>query len=207
MPGKAKSTKASGYNWQDLVLIHRVDKPGLSMAMNNQVITLRKSKGADYLYEVLRHPYQSISALQLGYLYANSGYFTPESLGQDISEQGLSIDQSLSLDPVMDTRGIREIKQRLVWLNERCAELISWNDAASLEELNAEREQLITYLTAALYPNGRPRPLESEEIRVVRAVNRSIQRTLEQLCRQDRELGTALQHCVHLGRNIGFFPN
>ncbi|HOH47520.1 MAG TPA: hypothetical protein PLX59_06725 [Candidatus Cloacimonadota bacterium] len=207
MPGKANTNKASGYNWRDLVLIHRADKPGLSLEISGLILRLRKSKGADYLYEVLSHPHQSISALQLGHLYNCPGKIRSLSAGQDLLEQGLSFDDSYIPDPAMDARGIREIKERLVWLNERCAELISWNDDAVLEELNTEREQLIQYLSEALYPDGRPRRLENEQVRLIIAVNKSVKRCLEQLFRQHRKLGKALMSCVHLGRYIGFYPD
>lgn len=205
MSKKRSNSNALQVDWQAIHLYLNHIKPGLTIEYNGDEVYVQKSTGADYLYEILSHPYRYIAAEELTALYSNGHGKEDAGSMLDLEKTGMQTG-GRSTQPVMDWKGIREIKQRLVWLNERCAELMAWNDHSALNDLLEEREALISYLSRALGLSNRLRPLDEEAHKVVACANKSIRRALSQICKQNPSLGAALLASLRLGRYLGFFP-
>ena len=140
-------------------LIIRNRDGALQLRMGAEEAVIKKSATAMYLYELLIHPNKPIRALDLDAL-VNPPEITCQSLyhssNAELAAQGLYVQSRRDKDPCMDEQGIKEIKQRLVALNEKYAQLMEWHDYAALEEVSEERERLIEYLAPLLNPRHSP---------------------------------------------------
>lgn len=192
----------------ELIISSRTEEKGLELTYHGQTAYLKASQKADYLKEILLHPGQSICVYDLAALFSMGS--PQEGIASDSPEvlcgMGLYAPNYSGREPVIDPKGLREIKQRLVWLNERLAELISWNDYAAADELLEEREALQDYLKDALNVHGRSRALPDQLAKLKAGTLKSIRRALDCVQQQVPELGLALKASISLGTNILYLP-
>ncbi len=191
----------------ELVISYRDGALYLEMGAEKAVI--KKSATAMYLYEILIHPNKPIRALDLDALInpaeicCQSLYHSSEA---ELAAQGLYLQPRRDPEVPMDERGIREIKQRLVKLNERYAELEQWHDYAALEEVSEERERLIEYLAPLLNPH-RKAVIEGENRKRKAYVLKTIRRGVKRIAEQAPRMGDYLQRAIDLGEWICFAVN
>ena len=190
-------------------LIIRNRDGALQLRMGAEEAVIKKSATAMYLYELLIHPNKPIRALDLDALI-NPPEITCQSLyhssNAELAAQGLYVQSRRDKDPCMDEQGIKEIKQRLVALNEKYAQLMEWHDYAALEEVSEERERLIEYLAPLLNPHHSP-VLEGESTRRKEAILKSIRRGISRIAEQAPRMGDYLKKRVRLGEWVCFAVN
>lgn len=168
---------------------------------------MKRTKGLNYLLELIRHPFQSIRAIDLNYLdtLSEAGKILHIS---DIQRQNrdISLSRLFCLIPMTDEKTIREIKQRLHYLDTELETRRVNNDLSGVEELMDEKEGILKYLSEVLSCMQKIRNFGDGEESLVRAIHRAIKRALLQLSEHDPDLANALKQDLHLWRTLCYTP-
>jgi len=192
----------SMYQWQTQAedahyLVIRLGQRKVSFTYAGKCINLRRTGSLTALVELLLHPYRQIRAGDL-YRLSHTG-------SQPEKGQTGRVNETLPI-PWADMETIRQIKRRLVSLNERIAELENWHDYARLDELREEREQLIQSLATYLLPNGKLRTSPTQNRKCYQTLAHGITRLLRLLTTRMPDLSTSLQASLQLGNTMVYLP-
>lgn len=153
-------------------------------------VQLADSLGLRYLGILVRNPAADISALDLVRL-ASGAPRVAGAPGQDrIDEQARAA-----------------YRGRLTELDAELAEAQEWNDPERAERLAAERDFLISEITAAYGLGGRPRHLGSDLERARVNVTRAIRSAIRKLATHAPELASALEGAVQTGTHCRYTPD
>jgi len=190
---------------QHLIVVLRKNK--VSLKWKEHDICLKKSRGVQYLVELLLHPYQSISAVALHALVNHEPplFRAAEEVGLQ-SAQVCDFFHNLLPAPLADPQTIQSIKQRLNLLICQIAEAESWSDMGRLEELKLERDSLIDYLKDAISQQRSGQVYRDADYKCADTVYHSLDYVLRILARECEPLGTMLRECLHLWSDLLFIP-
>lgn len=165
---------------------------------------LKRSKGLDYLLQLLQHPFAAISALDLYYL----NELDADSPFYQVSGNVSAISRSALFCPIhmTDERTLREVKSRLGSILAELGEKDAGNDISGREELLQEKEALLEYLSEVLSTANRIRTFDDDEKRVVMSVHKAIRRALAQIAEQQKYLAKDLRSDLKLWRDLIYVP-
>jgi hypothetical protein len=152
---------------------------------------LRDAKGLADLAALLAVPGREIPAADL--VAAGSG-----GLGR--------ADLRLGADEVLDETARRQLRQRLADLDEEIAEADAWADPERASRARAERDALVSEVTAATGLAGRARRLGDQDERARKAVTARIRDVIGRIERVHPPLGAHLRASVTTGTRCGYSP-
>jgi hypothetical protein len=155
-------------------------------------VRMRDAKGLADLAALLGAPGREIPAADL-VAAAGSG-----ELGR--------ADLRLGADEVLDETARRQIRQRLADLDEEIAEADAWADPERAARARAERDALVSEVTAAAGLAGRARRLGHQPERARKAVTARIRDTIGRIERVHPSLAAHLRATVTTGTRCGYSP-
>lgn len=170
----------------------------------------RYKKGWSQLLELLRNP-EKVYPFN-AFVSSNSQQHSMmnvfgETLLNNKEESGISILGANDADLFCDSRTLREVKERLVTLIQREAELMTNNDYAALDELIEEKDMLIQYLKEVLTPRGTIRVNNSEALALKRTVGRRLIRVIEEIGTVYPDLALTLKRQIIRGTYYQYIPS
>lgn len=179
----------------------------VSLKWQEHDISLKKSKGMQYLVELLLHPYRSISAAAL---YALLNHEPPRhgsaaELGLDSATE-LDCFHPLLPEPLSDPQTIRALKLRLNILTAQIAEAEHNNDPARREDLKQEQESLIDYLKEMLRAQNGNAVCRNTDSKCADSVYHALRYVLDAVKRECEPLDSLLESCLHLWSELMFIP-
>jgi hypothetical protein len=188
-------------------LLVRIGNASLQLCWKQSSLTLRASKAARYLVELLLHPYQPISAVALHALvnHALPAHSGTDDLGYLPDSVNTSF-HNLLPQPLCDAETIRSVKQRLNRVLARLAEAKQWHDLAGIEALQQERDDLLAYLQTCLSPLGSAQRESDPDYKCRDNVYQSLRQLLSRIRRHCPELGDLLQKSLRLWSELVFIP-
>ena len=132
--------------------------------------------------------------------------------GQEIRAADLAADLAQGgpadgiVQPLLDDTARRQYRGRLAELEADLAEYEAMNDQERATALRAERDWLITELTAATGLAGRQRRFADGEERARIAVGKAIRRVVQRISKADPIIGAELTVTVHTGVRCCYRP-
>lgn len=158
---------------------------------------LRDSKGLRDLGELLARPGTAIAALDLA---ASPAQRSPSWRGQD------GLHQPSDTGEMLDATARAAYRRRLQELESDADDADAMGDAERSAQLAAERDALLTGLTAAYGLGGRARRMGSPAERARTAVTTRIRDAIRRIGRSDPELGEHLARSVRTGTFCVYDP-
>ncbi len=149
---------------------------------------LRALRGFGYLRELVRRPYQPVSALDL----AGAG-------AQIVAQPGLG--------DLLDRQALTAYRDRLRDLDQELNEAKEWSDVGRIETIGAERDALLGELGRSTGLNGRTRIAGSSHERARVAVQKAISAAIDRIATVDESLGQHLQASIHTGLSCSYQPS
>jgi hypothetical protein len=148
----------------------------------------------------------SIGMLHLAVLLANPGTEIPSiELAAGVAALGnRETRTSVSLQPALDGVAIQQYRQRLSQLHAEIDELESSDEHERAARARAERDWLMTELTAATGLGGRTRRIPDNAERARLAVGRAIRRAIARIHESDPATGEHLRRAVHTGMRCAY---
>ncbi len=179
----------------------------VSFSFQGRSFSLERTKGAQYLVELLLHPYQGISSAAL---YALVNHQPPRcgrpeqaGLGPDCARPCF---HNLLPAPLADPQALREVRQRLNLLTLQLAEAEQGNDLGRGEELKLERDALVDYLLQSSSARLSGPDQADLDHKCSDSVYQAMQRVLRAIRRQDPALAQLLDSCLRLWGELLFIP-
>jgi hypothetical protein len=162
-----------------------------TLAYGGVTVRMRDAKGLADLAALLAVPGREIPAADL--VAASSG-----GLGR--------ADLRLGADEVLDETARRQLRRRLADLDEEIAEADAWADPERASRARAERDALVSEVTAATGLAGRARRLGDLDERARKAVTARIRDVIGRIERVHPPLGAHLRASVTTGTRCGYSP-
>jgi len=162
-----------------------------TLAYDGVTVRLRDAKGLTDLAALLAVPGREIPAADL--VAAGSG-----GLGR--------ADLRLGADEVLDETARQQIRRRLADLDEEIAEADAWADPERASRARAERDALVSEVTAATGLAGRARRLGDQDERARKAVTARIRDVIGRIERVHPPLGAHLRASVTTGTRCCYSP-
>ena len=162
-----------------------------TLAYGGASVRLRDAKGLADLAALLAVPGREIPAADL--VAAGGG-----GLGR--------ADLRLGADEVLDETARRQIRQRLADLDEEIAEADAWADPERASRARAERDALVSEVTAATGLAGRARRLGDQDERARKAVTARIRDVIGRIGRVHPALAAHLRASVTTGTRCCYSP-
>jgi tetratricopeptide (TPR) repeat protein len=144
-------------------------------------------RGLGYLRDLVRRPWQPISALDL-----------VGSHGQVVEESGLG--------EVADRQALAAYRHRLRDLDAEIAEAEEWSDTGRVEAARVERDALLDEIGRAAGLGGRPRTTGSSQERARVAVKKAISTAIGRIADVDEPLAQHLRNSIRTGLNCSYEP-
>jgi hypothetical protein len=162
-----------------------------TLAYGGVTVRMRDAKGLADLAALLAAPGREIPAADL--VAAGSG-----GLGR--------ADLRLGADEVLDETARRQIRRRLADLDEEIAEADAWADPERASRARAERDALVSEVTAATGLAGRARRLGDQDERARKAVTGRIRDVIGRIERVHPSLAAHLRASVTTGTRCCYSP-
>src|SRR5215467_85985 len=162
-----------------------------TLAYGGVTVRMRDAKGLADLAALLAVPGREIPAADL--VAAGSG-----GLGQ--------ADLRLGADEVLDETARRQIRRRLADLDEEIAEADAWADPERASRARAERDALVSEVTAATGLAGRARRLGDQDERARKAVTARVRDVIGRIERVHPSLAAHLRASVTTGTRCCYSP-
>jgi AAA ATPase domain len=162
-----------------------------TLAYGGVTVRMRDAKGLADLVALLAAPGREIPAADL--VTAGSG-----GLGR--------ADLRLGADEVLDETARRQIRRRLADLDEEIAEADAWADPERASRARAERDALVSEVTAATGLAGRARRLGDQDERARKAVTARIRYVIGRIERVHPSLAAHLRASVTTGTRCCYSP-
>jgi hypothetical protein len=162
-----------------------------TLSYGGVTVRMRDAKGLADLAALLSVPGREIPAVDL--VAAGSG-----GLGR--------ADLRLGADEVMDETARRQIRVRLADLDEEIAEADAWADPERASRARAERDALVSEVTAATGLAGRARRLGDQDERARKAVTARIRDVIGRMERVHPPLAAHLRASVTTGTRCCYSP-
>jgi hypothetical protein len=115
-------------------------------------------------------------------------------------------DLRLGADEVLDETARRQIRRRLADLDEEIAEADAWADPERASRARAERDALVSEVTAATGLAGRARRLGDQDERARKAVTARIRYVIGRIARVHPPLAAHLRASVTTGTRCCYSP-
>jgi AAA ATPase domain len=163
-----------------------------TLAYGGVTVRMRDAKGLSDLAVLLAKPGRQVPAADL-IAAAGAG-----PTGQ--------ADLRLGADEVLDATARRQIRARLADLGEDIAEAESWNDPERAARARAERDALLSELTAAAGPAGRPRLLGDQSERARKTVTARIRDIIGRIEQVHPALAGHLSASITTGTRCSYSP-
>lgn len=190
-------------------IIIRVLPRQISLSFRGKTHLLAKSKGWNYLLQILSRPGIGHHPQELLYPAKEvqaSGH-SLSKLGQAaLVKKGLYPAYLDSPIPLSDEQSISEVKARLLKLINLEAEMRVNCDYGRLEDILDEKEKLIGYLKESYHSTGKIRCEQNSALRAKNSVNKAIKRVIEDISSADTELGAYFNRCIRRGATIFYQP-
>ncbi|MBB5963190.1 hypothetical protein [Planomonospora venezuelensis] len=151
----------------------------------------------------------SVGMRHLAALIANPGREIPAIdlvTGPVPPAEGALRGRTASDQPVLDEQARQAYRRRLSEIQAEVDEYESLNDLARAAAARAERDWLLTELTAATGLRGRARTFADDQERARIAVGKAIRRALTRIARADPGIGEELQTTVRTGLRCSYHP-
>jgi hypothetical protein len=154
------------------------------------------------------HLDQCVGLLHLAVLTANPGVEIPAIdlvVGLHRLERAASRG-GMSAQPLLDRAASQQYRQRLSQLRGEIDDLQARGDREGAERARAERDWVLSELTAGTGLRGRARTFADDGERARIAVGRAIRRALARIEQADPVIGTHLRNAVHTGMHCWYRP-
>ncbi|MGH9135532.1 MAG: ATP-binding protein, partial [Acidimicrobiales bacterium] len=161
----------------------RRDDDGWTATFDQHTVHLRPSKGIDDLSVLLAKPGSEVAAVDL------AGALTAADSGE-----------------LLDSRARRELRDRLVDLENDVTEAEQFGDLSRAERARVERDTLVAELTAAVGLGGRPRRSGDVRERARKAVTWRIRQAIRTITDTHPPLGRHLDQSVRTGTFCVYVP-
>jgi hypothetical protein len=151
---------------------------------------------------------QCVGLLHLAVLTANPGVEIPAIdlvAGLHRLEQAAGRG-GMSAQPLLDRAASQQYRQRLSQLRDEIDDRQARGDREGAERARAERDWVLSELTAGIGLLGRARTFADDGERARIAVGRAIRRALTQIEQADPVIGTHLRTAVHTGMHCWYRP-
>nr|BFE80337.1 hypothetical protein GCM10020093_029380 [Planobispora longispora] len=120
--------------------------------------------------------------------------------------RGVSGDEAVSAQPLLDDQARRAYQERLSQLEAEIEEFESLDDAQRAAASRAERDWLLAELAAATGLGGRARRFSDSEERARIAVGKAVRRALARVTASSPVIGEELRATVHTGLRCSYHP-
>jgi hypothetical protein len=154
-----------------------------------RAVRMRDAKGLRDIAALLRVPGRPVHAADLV-----------------AAEEAASADLRLGADEVLDDRARRELRARLLELEEEIEEANRWHDAERAARAALERDALLRELAAAAGLGGRVRRLGDQSERARKTVTARIRHVIDRVERVHPALGAHLRASVTTGTFCTYSP-
>jgi tetratricopeptide (TPR) repeat protein len=148
----------------------------------------RALRGYGYLRELLRHPGQPVTALDL--VGAGTGVAVESGLGE-----------------LLDKQALTAYRQRLHELDGELTEAEGWADLGRVATLQSERDALLDELARATGLNGQARTAGSSQERARVAAQKAIAAAISRIATVDASLARHLRSSIHTGLTCSYQPD
>ena len=169
------------------------------VAMDGLEARLRDRRGLDQLWQLLASPGVDFLALELLHSAA------PGVGGREV--QSGSVAEAQHEDPLLDSRALKEFRERLKSVDDELAAAEQANDMARREGLLTEKEKLLEVLKSATGLGGRARRTASPAEKARVNVTRTLRSALSAIRQQAPSLGAYLDRHVETGRTCRYEPD
>jgi hypothetical protein len=191
MAGLARDAQAHAAGAGRATGVFRREGALWTLAYGGVTVRMRDAKGLADLAALLSVPGREIPAVDL--VAAGSG-----RLGR--------ADLRLGADEVLDETARRQIRRRLADLDEEIAEADAWADPERASRARAERDALVSEVTAATGLAGRARRLGDQDERARKAVTARIRDVIGRMERVHPPLAAHLRTSVTTGTRCCYSP-
>jgi hypothetical protein len=154
---------------------------------DDDAVTLRALRGFGYLRELVRHPHQRLSALDL--VGSGTGVVVESGLGE-----------------LADPQALAAYRRRLGEIEVELAEATDWSDLGRVETARRERDALLDEIARSTGLHGRPRTAGSSHERARVAVQKAITVALDRIGTVDERLGEHLRSSIRTGLHCTYEP-
>jgi len=184
-----------------------LDSNKLCFVRRNLRIEVRYGFGMQYLLELIRRPWNSISAVDLYYLEELGDSFGEQKHQAQSNQAGRISPGIFSAIPMCDQQTLEEVKKRLEAVLIALTEANDNNDLSRCEELSNEKEALLIYLQEVLNHRQRIRNFADNQSHIVDSVRKALLRCINQISSSDPELAEALRGSIRMGKELSYQPD
>ncbi len=163
-----------------------------TLAYAGREVRMRDAKGLRDLATLLRAPGRPVHVADL--------------LAGRADEEAVAADLRLGADEVLDDRARREIRARLLELEDETEEANRWHDAERAARATLERDALLREVAAAAGLGGRARRLGDQSERARKTVTARIRHLIDRVERAHPALGAHLRASVTTGTSCTYSP-
>lgn len=187
-------------------------KEGENWILNfeGKTVNVENRDGLAYIAFLLHRPGEHIPILDLYYaikgtpLHTEGKHYSKMS-GRELEEYGLRI-AGIPAPEQIDTKTLKEVKERLTIVIEEIEEAKSNNDLQRTQNLIEEREKIEHYLNASIGFRGRPRKNSDETEKARKAVSMAVRRSEAVILKEHESLGRYLLNHIHTGSSAIYTP-
>lgn len=174
---------------------------GWTIGLDDELATVRATKGLAYLATLVAHPQREVAALELaaGRVAAGS---TP-----GLADDGLPVRLGGGAGPVLDDAAIAAYRARLDELAAGLDEADRLGDVERAAALGAERDALVTQLSAGTGLGGRRRQMSDDAERARLNVTRAIRTAIDRIRAVAPTIADHLDTSVRTGRACSYVPD
>ncbi|MBA7675483.1 hypothetical protein ES703_83718 [subsurface metagenome] len=170
---------------------------------SNGTTTIKDSKGMSYIARLLEKPNEPIAALSL----ANPKSDTKLMIqGKAVENDTVSSDSGKPQE-IIDKDTLQSCQKRIIDIKNELADAEKNNDLAAQERLEAEKEQILSELNAALNLRGESRSFTDNLDKARKAVTNAIKRALENIKKHSMPLYQHLNNSIQRGINFAYKPD
>jgi hypothetical protein len=163
-----------------------------TLAYAGREVRMRDAKGLRDLATLLRAPGRPVHVADL--------------LAGRADQEAAAADLRLGADEVLDDRARREIRARLLELEDETEEANPWHDAERAARATLERDALLREVAAAAGLGGRARRLGDQSERARKTVTARIRHLIDRVERVHPALGAHLRASVTTGTFCTYSP-
>jgi len=165
-----------------------------------------KTKGMSYLSHLVSHGGQEYPALVLEQEVEGMSEQTRSRSVEVLRASGLEIGGLPDVGPLMDKRGLTDVKDRLSEIRRLATEAADRRDLVKLDQLADEEEQIEKYLRRAAGRGGRPRKAEDSYGQARQRIQKNIKRALSKIEKSLPELHTHLENALQYTPHFSYRP-
>lgn len=178
-----------------------------TVSFQNVECRLKDSRGLHYLAQLIRHPHQEFSALDL----VNLGMAPPDTANPQRMAAMLTDHASVTTGgdagELLDPQARAAYQQRLKELREELEEAREFNDLGRVEKLEEESEFLVQELSRAVGLGGRRRKARSAAERARLNVTVTLKSTIARITKHHKALGQHLAQTIKTGTFCSYAPS